>query len=88
MRRRPAGYPPPKALQKLCANSRSRIFSGDFHTPLKNPHFSSLFCDFSLRSTLTLAIVPFGPGFSAGKHGVVSSRPASIASEWKEKLGG
>src|SRR5258707_13464176 len=45
----------------------------------KNPHFSGLFCDFSLRSPFSLAIVPFGPGFCAGKHhGVVSSRPASI----------
>jgi hypothetical protein len=44
--------------------ARSRIFSGDFHTAPKNPHFSSLFCDFSLRSALPLAIVPCGPSFS------------------------
>jgi hypothetical protein len=66
----------------------TRCFSGDFHTPPKNAHFSSLFCDFSLRSAIALAIVPFGPGFSAGKQGVVDSRPAPIISEWKEKSGG
>jgi hypothetical protein len=35
----------------------------------KNLHFSSLFCDFSLRSLATLAIVPNGPSFSAAKQG-------------------
>src|SRR5712691_4650795 len=44
----------------------------------KNSHFPSLFCDFYLRSAIPLVIVPFGPSFSAGKHGAVSSRPASI----------
>jgi hypothetical protein len=35
----------------------------------KKPHFSSLFCDFSLRSPFSLAIVPNGPSFSAAKQG-------------------
>src|SRR5712664_103287 len=48
---------------------RSRIFSGDFHTPPENPHFSSLFCDFSLRSLISLVIVPFGPSFSQKNRG-------------------
>jgi hypothetical protein len=47
----------------------TRCFSGDFHTPQKNPHFPSLFCDSSLRSAISLAIVPSGPSFSAEKQG-------------------
>jgi hypothetical protein len=35
----------------------------------KKPHFSGLFCCFSLRSTFTLAIVRNGPSFSAAKQG-------------------
>jgi hypothetical protein len=35
----------------------------------KNLHFSGLFCDFSLRYTFSLAIVPNGPSFSAAKQG-------------------
>jgi hypothetical protein len=35
----------------------------------QNPHFSGLFCDFSLRSAFSLAIVPNGPSFSAAKQG-------------------
>jgi hypothetical protein len=35
----------------------------------KNPHFYSVFCDFSLRSTFSLAIVRNGPSFSAAKQG-------------------
>jgi hypothetical protein len=43
--------------------------SGDFHTPQKNMHFSSLFCDFALRSAIPLAIVLCGPSFSSEKQG-------------------
>src|SRR5204862_7641019 len=46
-----------------------RIFRGDFHTPLKNSHFFSLFCDFSLRSAIPLAIVPCGPSFFVENQG-------------------
>jgi hypothetical protein len=35
----------------------------------KNLHFSGLFRGFSLRSLITLAIVPNGPSFSAAKQG-------------------
>jgi len=39
-------------------------------TPLQeNPHFSGLFCGFSLRSAIPLAIVQFGPGFSQKNMG-------------------
>jgi len=54
----------------------------------KNLHFSSLFCDFSLRSPCSLAIVPNGPSFSAAKQGFFRSRPAPIVSGWKENTGG
>jgi hypothetical protein len=37
------------------------IFSGDFHMPSRKVHFSGLFCDFCLRSTFGLAIVPLRP---------------------------
>src|ERR1700730_17586214 len=51
-----------ESLETLC-------FSGDFHTPQKNPHFSSLFCDFALRSAIPLAIVLCGPSFPNEKQG-------------------
>jgi hypothetical protein len=47
----------------------SRCFSGDFHTPPRNSHFSGLFCDFSLRSPIPLAIVHCGSSFFADKQG-------------------
>src|SRR2546426_12285895 len=47
----------------------TRYFSGVFHTPQKKPHFYGLFCDFSLRSPFTLAIVPCGPSFFAEHQG-------------------
>jgi hypothetical protein len=47
----------------------SRNFSGDFHTLPQNAHFSSVFCDYRLRSLISLAIVPSGPSFSAENMG-------------------
>src|SRR5882762_4216785 len=47
----------------------NRIFCGDFHTPPKNSHFSRLFCDFSLRSAITLAIVAAARVFSVKNRG-------------------
>src|SRR5580658_10888057 len=54
----------------------------------KKPHFSGLFCCFSLRSTFTLAIVRNGPSFSAEKQGVVRSRPAPLVAGGKVNTGG
>jgi hypothetical protein len=46
------------------------VFTGDFHMPAKKKaHFSSLFCDFSLRSPFSLAIVLGGPSFSRKNKG-------------------
>ncbi|PYT64094.1 MAG: hypothetical protein DMG35_01680 [Acidobacteria bacterium] len=48
---------------------QSHDFTRDFHMPAKKVHFSSLFCDFSLRSPFSLAIVLCGPSFSRKNKG-------------------
>jgi hypothetical protein len=53
----------------------------------KKQHFSGLFCDFSLRSTFTLAIVPNGPSFSTIKQGFFA-RGLPHCSGWKVNTGG
>ncbi|HYW97909.1 MAG TPA: hypothetical protein VE822_02265, partial [Candidatus Elarobacter sp.] len=52
----------------------------------KNPHFYGLFCDFALRSVFSLAIVPSGPSFFAGKWGELARGLLRFESEWKEKI--
>jgi hypothetical protein len=53
----------------------------------ENPHFYSLFCDFSLRSLGSLAIVPNGPSFSAAKQGFFA-RGLPHGSGWNVNTGG
>src|SRR6266705_4149969 len=49
---------------------RQSAFLAVISTPSeKKSHFSGLFCDFSLRSCVSLAIVPSGPSLFAEKHG-------------------
>jgi hypothetical protein len=66
----------------------NRNFSGDFHTPPKKCAFFKPFLRFLLAFSFFLGYSRLRPGFFAAKHGEVDSRPASILSEWKDKLGG
>src|SRR5437899_2749393 len=69
----------PLSMLYPCSKRSPPAILAVFSTRLKKSLiFTAFFCDFSLRSPFTLAIVPFGPGFYAEKHGVVGSRPASI----------
>ena len=54
----------------------------------KNPHFSSLFCDFSLRSAIPLAIVQVGPGFPLINRGSSLAACFDSIRSGKKKSGG